>query len=252
MMRLVRLFRCMLAVLLCASFGGCLPSGQSVLDEQREPHFVAGKNRVSGMDYRGAIESFEKTLEANPHSASAHFELAWLYHEKEANPAAAIYHYQRFLKLRPNAENADIIRQRIYVCKQDLAKGVLPLPTTPGMQREFEQLIEENKRLRDEVEKWRVYAVHLQTLTNPPPQQAAQPRAPAPATTGGTAVHSTMTAAERQPATAAVRTHSVREGETLSSIARKYGVRLDALTAANPRLDPHRIQIGQTINIPSP
>jgi hypothetical protein len=30
------------------------------------------------MDYRGAIECFDEALVANPHSASAHFELGWL------------------------------------------------------------------------------------------------------------------------------------------------------------------------------
>ena len=53
------------------------------------------------MDYQGAIQAFEESLEANPHSAAAHFELGWLYDEKESDPAAAIYHYQQYLKLSP-------------------------------------------------------------------------------------------------------------------------------------------------------
>src|SRR5262245_10443577 len=145
--------RCVCAALLLGC-SGCLPSGRSQLEEEKEPHFLAGKSRVNGMDYQGAIEEFEKALEVNPRSASAHFELGWLCDEKDANPAAAIYHYEHFLKLRQNPDKDEIVKQRIYRCKQDLAKAVLPLPTTPAMQRELEQLAEENRRLREEAEKW--------------------------------------------------------------------------------------------------
>jgi LysM repeat protein len=34
-------------------------------------------------------------------------------------------------------------------------------------------------------------------------------------------------------------------------IARKYGVKVDALMAVNPRLEPRRLQVGQTLNIPA-
>jgi LysM repeat protein len=46
------------------------------------------------------------------------------------------------------------------------------------------------------------------------------------------------------------RTHKVQAGETPASIARKYGVSLEALLAANPGLNPRRMQIGQTLNVP--
>ena len=41
-------------------------------------------------------------------------------------------------------------------------------------------------------------------------------------------------------------------GETPTAIARKYGVKVSALMAANPRLDERRLQPGQTLNIPAP
>lgn len=251
-----RPIRCVLGMLCCALLSGCLPPGRSELDETREPHFLAGKGRVNGMDYMGAIESFEKALEVNPRSAAAHLELAWLFHEKAGNPAAAIYHYERFLRLRPKAENADILKQRIYVCKQDLAKGVLPLPTTPGMQREFDQLVEENKALREEVTQWRNYyaATRAALATNVPVQPLTSQPATTPAPTPQTqavAAPRIATPETHAAAPAPIRTHTVKSGETLTMIARKYGVQVDALMAANPRLEPRRMQIGQTLNIPS-
>src|SRR5271156_4930453 len=91
------------AVCLGIVLGGCEPSGQSAVDDEKEPHFVLGQNRVNAMDYSGAVEAFEESLEANPHSAAAHFQLAMLYDEKESNPAAAIYHYEQYLRFDPKA-----------------------------------------------------------------------------------------------------------------------------------------------------
>ena len=59
---------------------------------------MLGENRVNAMDYQGAVDAFEQSLEVNPHSAAAHFELACLFDEKISDPAAAIYHYQQYLK----------------------------------------------------------------------------------------------------------------------------------------------------------
>src|SRR5450755_1555242 len=47
------------------ALGGCSPSDQSQLDEEKEPHFVLGNSRVNAMDYQGAIEAFQESLEVN-------------------------------------------------------------------------------------------------------------------------------------------------------------------------------------------
>ncbi|MFO8060462.1 MAG: LysM peptidoglycan-binding domain-containing protein, partial [Bacillota bacterium] len=44
--------------------------------------------------------------------------------------------------------------------------------------------------------------------------------------------------------------YAVRRGETLTSIARKFGVTVTALRRANPGIDPDRLAIGQVICIP--
>jgi tetratricopeptide (TPR) repeat protein len=249
----VRLSRVTLAVLLLAGLSGCLPSSRSQLDEEKESHFLAGRNRLNSMDYGGAIEEFHRALEANPRSASAHFQLGWLYEEKKPDPAAAIYHYEQFLKLRPNSDNAEVIRQHINNCKQDLAKTVLPLPITPGLQHQFEQLAAENKRLRDELEKWKAYASRLQMPTTPQAHTPA-PVGAEPATSQASPTSSSQqsVAAESRPSLPTARTYVVKEGDTLYAIARKTGVRLEGLLGANPGLDPRRLRVGQTLNLPPP
>lgn len=44
--------------------------------------------------------------------------------------------------------------------------------------------------------------------------------------------------------------HRVRSGETFSHIALRYGVRVDLLQAANPGIEPRRLQIGQWVVVP--
>jgi tetratricopeptide (TPR) repeat protein len=252
----VRPFRGLLVLLLGLSLEGCLPSSDSRMEEEKEPHFLAGRSCINSMDYKGAIEEFEKALEANPHSASAHFQLGWLNEEKEPDPAAAIYHYEQFLKLRPHSDNAEVIQQHIINCKQDLAKTILPLPVAPGMQHEFEQLAEENKGLRDELERWRAYASRLQASTNPPPPPAGPARTaqPSPTTTVPQTAAGQTAAADNHPQTAAAqaRAYVVKPGDSPYSIARRTGVKLESLLAANPGLEPRRLRPGQTLSLPSP
>ncbi|MBE0540808.1 MAG: LysM peptidoglycan-binding domain-containing protein [Verrucomicrobia bacterium] len=242
-----RFTRVLLAALCSAVLCGCFPPGAGRQEEEKEPHFLRGRARVNSMDYQGAIESFGKALEVNPHSASAHLELGWLYAEKAADPAAAIYHYERYLKLRKSAENAETIRQHIYRLKQELAKGVLPMPSTPGIQRELEQLAAENRQLREEVEKWRThYGGRGVTNTTASPGSGPQ------TTTTATAPPQGDVLSVASPVRVETgRTHLVRSGETFYSISQKYGVKLDSLMAANPGLNPKRMQVGQRLTIPA-
>lgn len=267
-----------LTALLWVAATGCSPTDSSPLDEEKEPHFVLGKSRVNAMDYPGAIAGFEESLEANPHSAQAHYQLAMLFENQQSDPAAAIYHYQQYLKYDPKSDNAEIIAQHIASCKQQLAADVLQLPSAPAAQQQLEKLTEENRRLHDQLTQWQAwYAAQLAAAkTNPPapqynynyatqPGAGAQPQATSPtpedvtyqpaaattsATNGSGLASSTSayhrTAASRPP----VRTHTVLKGETLASIARKQGVPLNALEEANPTVNPKKLRAGQVLNLP--
>ena len=250
-----------LLTLLLASGNGCIPGDSSPLDEEKEPHFVLGKSRVNAMDYAGALEAFNEALEANPRSAAAHFQMACLFDTKESDPAAAIYHYQEFLRLNPKADNAEVIRQRIYSCKQQLAADVLPLPSAPAAQKQLEDLAEKNRRLQDEVEKWRAYYTAQQAAQKNPPLPAPGNPTPAgsltpddisatPANVPTPAPAAPARTTSAKPATA--HTHAVAAGETLAGIARKQGVSLTALQAANPGVNPKKLHVGQTLNLPVP
>src|SRR5580698_4648281 len=139
MSRFCRALSCAAGILLALIASGCFPSGDSPLDEQKEPHFITGKNLASQMDYQGAVDAFEKALEVNPRSASAHFELAWIYENKAAPTndfAAAIYHYNCYLKLLPKSDKAELVNSHVNSCKLELAKTVSSFAVSPSTQHE--------------------------------------------------------------------------------------------------------------------
>ncbi len=255
---------CALAALLGAALVGCAP-GQGQTDEEKEPHFVLGQSRVNAMDYQGAVDAFEQSLEANPQSAAAHYQLGMLYEEKVPDPAAAIYHYKRYLKLNPNASNADVINQHIVACKRQLAADVMGLPSTSAAQQQLEKLADQNRELQQQVDQlqetvkqWNAYyASQLAARSNSPPQNiSVAPQNPGPAPDAIPA-HPAATADSTPtrpapPKPARPRTHMVVAGETAVAIARKAGVKLSALEAANPGMNPARIRAGQVLNLPPP
>ncbi len=247
----------------CLLLGGCLPDSDAPVAEEKDPHYLAGRSRTTSMDYTGAVESFEKALNANPRSASAHFELGWLLENKKSDFAGAIYHYEHFLKLRPRSEKAEQVSQRIISCKQELARTVSLGPVNQQVQRELDKLSAENLRLTKQVET--LTAQLTQVGQKPAPMAKTNsavvvPLPPSPATNrlvaaqkipATTSVGTTNSAVSSGTATSSSQTHTVKSGDTPASIARKYGVALATLMSANPGLDPKKLKIGQVITVPA-
>jgi LysM repeat protein len=232
---------------------GCLPAGHSQLDEEKESHYLAGKSRYSALDYDGALECYEKAIEVNPRSALAHLEAGFLYERHKQDHAAAIYHFDRFLRLKPDSQYAGVVNQHILACKAELAKTVLLSPINESFQKQLEQLQQENKIYREEIEAWRAKA-RVQTTNVPTSSLLASASTPSPVSApaarqalAGNSSNIARVAAMPSPG----RTHTVKSGDTPASIARRYGVKIDTLMAANPRVDARRLHIGQSLNVPS-
>ena len=197
-----RFRRASFGLLLGVCLSGCSPFLDSDSDE-KNPLIGDGLAKRAAYNYQGAIDSFAKALEGNPRLARPHWELGLLYSQNVPDPAAAIYHFEKLLKLRPDWRQADTARQFINVAKIELAKSAPLGPQTPHMQQQLDRLTaqlhetaDENNRLRLQSQSLGVQVQQLaventqlkdklrvlQTPVPMPPPTVAQPAA-APATT---------------------------------------------------------------------
>ncbi|MFO1499077.1 MAG: LysM peptidoglycan-binding domain-containing protein [Verrucomicrobiota bacterium] len=252
---------------LAMGLSGCFPVGSSPADEEKDPHYLAGKNRLSAMDYDGAIAAFENALISNPKSAAAHLELGFLYEEKKNNYATAIHHFEKHLELRPESNMAETIKQRIFSCKLELAKTVPFALVSRQVQDEIRKLYVTNEGLHSQIEQLKsqlveqeaafsnrlamatqaalaaAAATQRQSATPEPERRSSAPsKASPPSANPSTSSRSAV----------AARTHTVKAGETLDSISRRYNIRLSALQSANPRVEARKLKAGQVLNIPPP
>jgi len=173
----------------------------------------------------------------------AHFELGWLCDTKLNDPAAAVYHYEQHLRLQPDSPRSALVQERIRGCKQQLANSEFPLPNTRNLQKDVDRLNAENQTLKQQLEALKTqlaYAIGANQGRTEPARYTASP---------GT---TTTTAAPRPgvPAAGRTRVHVVQAHETLMTIAAQYGVKVSNILAANPQVNPKRLRIGQSLNVP--
>jgi len=74
---------------------------------------------------------------------------------------------------------------------------------------------------------------------------------PARSATTATTARPTSTTAKSTTSTTAKGTYTVKTGDTLSSIAAKFGLSVQALETANNITDPNKIYVGQVLHIPA-
>src|SRR5438477_280508 len=260
MTRLFSVRRGAILFVLCIWWSGCSLSNESSLDEEKDPNYLAGRSRRAALNYTGAIEAYEKALETNPRSAAPHLELGLIYYQNvTTNWARAIYHFEKYLELRPRANNADLIRQNIDYCKLALAREVPYTPSNDLVRKEIERLTRDNGDLRKQVDQlkaqlaWRAGATSATGTVVFGPLTASNARSPGadrvlatPEAEYAQAVgRSTASGPANDPEPAAAsKTHVIRSGDTPYSNARNYGVKLGSLMSVNPGLDPRRLWYG--------
>ncbi len=254
---------CALLLLLAA---GCIPTRDGLQEEQRDPHFLQGQELRKAREFRSAAAAFEQAVAANPRAALAHFELGLLHELSLNDPASAIYHFERFLKLQPTSDRAEVVRQHVSNCKMELAKQFLIAPGTPSVQKELdklktevERLSLENHQLRRQLEVFTAMTTNRGSagpVAPPILPRAAGPTSPVKSLTVGVpppssaAVANSSSKPVKSSNTSGARTHVIKAGDTPATIARQHGLKLEALEAANPGMNPKRLKIGQSLVLP--
>jgi len=289
---------------------GCLPLPDQE-SEEKNPLILDARAKKSAYNFQGAVASLEKALEANPRLALAHWELGLIFCQHLSDPAGAIYHFNKLLKLQPGWRHAETARQKIRDCQVEIAKSVPLGPQLPAFQQQFDRMVSRvhdtdkelnqlrvtNQTLHMYVQQLRAENAQLRealrtasaasaasalpatTAASGALIAAAQPHPPSEtqqsnrAASGPDPARSApvsprpnaavnpssderrpLVSTSSAPAVPAPRSYlqyTVRRGETMSTIARRYGLPLRTLLSANPNVNPNRLNVGQVIRIPA-
>lgn len=201
--------------------------------EERDPLLKRAQLLKGAQDSDGAIEMYNKALDRKPALARAHLELGLLYDQRE-DYIRAIYHYQRYLELRPQTEKRKLIEDLIRHARLSFAAT---LPDQPS------GAIEEISMLKKEIESLKAQGAMKSRAPaggSAPAPVAAKPAVPTP---------------KPEPAQPQVQTYTVQVGDSLSSIAikmyrdqSKWKLIYEANRGTLP--SPESVKVGQTLIIP--
>ncbi len=146
------------------------------------------------------MQYYEDALDGTPATAEVHYKMALLFDDKLQNPLAAMYHFQRYLDLKPNGPHA---REANGFMKEDQMKLVATFSHGALMsQEDAARLKNDNLILRQKLSE-------LQSAPRTSSPQDSTPQHP------GSAVPAD------QPAPGS-HSYEVQAGDTLASIARKF------------------------------
>ena len=185
-------------------------------------------------DIDGAVRWYEKALARRPDSARAHRELGLMYDNFKRDYVPAIYHYERYLELRPEAADRADVEGQIAHGRTAFAAEIAAAPAE--LKR---ALVMRDERIRAlELE---VATLRTQAGSGPAPAASAAPSGAAPAAA----------------AAPAAQVHVVQAGESLGAISTRYygtPTKWQAIFNANRSRvpDANNLKVGTRLDIPPP
>lgn len=248
-----------MAALLVLAGGGCGDSERlSYANEKDEPNYREGKALLDAGRRQEALTAFLKVIDKRRDDApESHLEVGLLYAQHINDPLSALYHFRKYLALRPNSAQAPLVRQRVDAAIRDFARTLPAQPLDNQPQRvdlvaALDRLKQENEALKQQLAEARAgrgaslaaaatttapnsepaSAPDAVTFTLDPAVQTVRSRPPVatvptrpaspPPSSPATARPATPPAAPTAQATARGRRHVVRPSDTLSKIALQY------------------------------
>lgn len=221
-----------------AVWAGCSPRSEDAR-EARNRYMRRAYAAKEAQDIDGAIEWCRQALERRPNLALAHRELALMLDQYREDHVGAIYHYRRYLELRPDLPDRQAVEDLIRHCRVSLAMAVSDTPEE--WQRDLQVRNERIRELEKEIALWRAGGASPTPGASAPTARRAEPAA------------ATARPAAQEP----MQMHVVQAGENLATISlRYYGTRArwktifdanrDRLTNAN------NLRVGDALVIPPP
>jgi tetratricopeptide (TPR) repeat protein len=234
---------------------GCGDSDRlSYASETDEPAYREGVALEKTGRTQEALSAFLKVIEKRGDDApESHLEAGLLYQQHINDPLSAIYHFKKYLAIRPNSPQAALVKQRIDSAVREFARTLPAQPLENQFERvdliaamdklkmENELLKQQNADLRagrepapdpgtdvpaqpaDEL-KVSLNLDNIPTVRTHPVRPVPEPVSPPPVTRHPAPARAAATPPPAPaPATRGVaRKHTVGRGDTLSNLAQRY------------------------------
>ena len=255
-----RCIRKLLPLAALALLSACGPAGVEVVKETDEKQYQLAQDYKKQGRVDEALSAFLRVIHARREAPESHLEAGYIYLNTLRDPIQSIYHFDRYLKLKPQSRQSRQVSQLIETAKKEFARQ---LPGQPAYQGDADRidLMDLIKTLRQEIDSLKRELIaskgrerQLEDLL----RQAS--RAPEPQTTDAGPVAPRLVAPQGEatgaPDPSAVpRAYVVQPGDTLSSIsARLYGTPsrwIDIYQANRDRLsNENALRVGQELHIP--
>jgi len=136
-----------LARLYVLSAGGCDFGKAEVVKETSEPHFLRGQEELRRGNISEALSAFLKVSEKRRDAPESHFELGRIYLEHMNDPNTAIYHFKKYLELKPNSPSSPMVRQMIETAQKKFAASLPESPFDSNIRRiELEEILQKQQK----------------------------------------------------------------------------------------------------------
>ncbi|WP_415909848.1 Cell division protein CpoB [Oleiharenicola sp. Vm1] len=125
------------AAALALGLAGCGDDGrQSYATEADEPYYRQAEQMKRAGRQQEALSAYLKVIEKRGDDApESHLEAGLVYLHHIRDPIAAIYHFRKYLALRPNSAQAPLVKQRIDAAIRDFARTLPAQPLETQLQR---------------------------------------------------------------------------------------------------------------------
>ena len=233
---------------LVLGLAGCSDNERlSYATEQDEPSYREGQALLKAGRRQEALNAFLKVIDKRGEdSPESHLEVGLLYLQHINDPLSAIYHFRKYLALRPNSPQAGLVRQRIDAATREFARTLPAQPLENQMQRvdlvaTLDRLKQENETLKQELADQKAgratsgpanpgeaspasasSPAGLNFAVETIPTVRTRPVTPAPTRAAPTAPKTTPVQTTVTTKPAGARRHTVQAGDTLSRIAQQY------------------------------
>lgn len=242
--------------------GGCRETAPET-KETDERAFRRGQSFLREGRHQEALNAFLTVIESRRVAPESHLEAGLIYLHHLRDPLAAIYHFRKYLEVRPNTDQSALVRDRIVSAQREFIRTLPGDPFAGSMERvdlveKTRSAQEQNLELREALAQSRGRVDRLERELQQARQTIEELRAriegrpvapvviapPAPAPT-----HTANRAAARST------TYVVQPGDTLSRISQNvYGTpaRWAEIFEANRDTlsSPNALRVGQELRIP--